>query len=309
MGSGHDHGGESRLLQRKALWTALILNASYFVVELIGGIAFNSLALLADAGHMLSDVAGLIIALVAQALIARPASDRYTFGLQRAEVLGALANAVTLLAVVGWIFFAGIRRLMDPEPVQGGALLVVAIVGLIVNAGSAVIILRARGRSLNMQGAFVHMASDALGSVAVVVAAIAVMGWGATWVDPVASLVIGVLIVGATWRLLRDTVHVLMEGTPRDLDIEGIQASMAGDGAISEVHHIHVWNLASDTPALSAHVVLNQGTSLHEAQTHGARIKESLHDRFGIDHATLELECHPCDDGSDASPEPTTNRQ
>ncbi|MPZ92584.1 MAG: cation diffusion facilitator family transporter [Actinobacteria bacterium] len=294
MTDTHEHGSDLRQAQRRALWVALAINGAYLGVEIVGGIAFNSLALLADAGHMLSDVVGLGIALIAQGLLSRPASARHTFGFQRAEVLGALANAVTLVAVVGWIFFEAAGRLSDPEPIEGAGLLIVAVVGLAVNVVSAVILARARGHSLNMHGAFLHMASDAAGSVAVIIAAVAVIVWDATWVDPLASLAIGLLILWATWGLLRDTVHVLMEGAPKNLDAEEVEEVLASQPSVGSVHHLHMWNLASDTPAMSAHVVLLEDESLHQAQIRGDELKALLHKRFGIEHSTLELECHPC---------------
>lgn len=299
MPDGHGHGSDLRDAQRRALWLALAINAAYMVAEVVGGLVFNSIALLADAGHMLSDVAGLGIALIAQSLMVRPASARHTYGLQRAEVLGALANAVTLVAVVAWVFFEAVRRLIEPEPVAGVGLLVVAILGLAVNAGSALLLWRAGGRSLNMRGAFIHMASDAAGSVAVIAAAVAVIGWNATWVDPLASMAIGLLILWATWGLLRDAVHVLMEGSPRDMDSGAIEDAIAADEHVESVHHLHLWNLASDVPALSAHLVLAGDASLHDAQGWGDEVKEMLHDRFGIEHATLELECHSCKEEHD----------
>lgn len=288
------HGFDVRSSQRRALWIALVINAVYMVAEVIGGLAFNSLALLADAGHMLSDVVGLGIALIAQGLVTRPASARHTFGFQRAEVLGALANGAILVAVVGWIFFEAATRISDPEAVAGTGLLLVALVGLAVNVVSAVVLARARGRSLNMRGAFLHMVFDAAGSVAVVVAALAIIGWGARWVDPVASFVIGGLVLWATWDLLRDSVHVLMEGAPSGLDAQQVERALAAQGGVESVHHLHLWNLASDTPALSAHVVLGEDDSLHDAQNRSDVLKGLLHERFGIEHATLELECHPC---------------
>jgi cobalt-zinc-cadmium efflux system protein len=296
MAEGHIHSSDPRRAQRRALSIALVINASYMAIEVVGGLAFNSLALLADAGHMLSDVVGLGIALLAQGLMTRPASARHTFGLQRAEVLGALANGATLIAVVGWIVLEGVSRISDPEPIAGRGLLAVALVGLVVNVVSAGILARAPGRSLNMRGAYVHMASDAAGSVAVIVSATAVLAWDATWVDPLASFVIAALILGATWSLLRDAVHVLMEGAPRDLDANQVERVLAAQSGVTSVHHLHLWNLASDTPALSAHVVLGGGDSLHAAQERSDELKMLLHDRFGIGHATLELECHPCAD-------------
>jgi cobalt-zinc-cadmium efflux system protein len=288
------HHGVDRSLQRRALWVALGLNASYMVVEVVGGVVFNSLALLADAAHMMSDVVGLGIALFAQGLLSRPASPRHTYGLQRSEVLGALANGVALLAVVGWICFEALRRIANPVTIEGGGLLIVATIGLLINVGSAVILLRAQGRSLNMRAAFLHMASDAAGSVAVIAAGVGVLIWDVTWVDPVASFVVALLVLWATWSLLRETVHVLMEGVPKHMDVGEVEAALASQPGIQSVHHLHLWNLASDMPALSAHVVLADDETLHEAQERGDSLRAMLHQRFGIEHSTLELECHPC---------------
>lgn len=298
--AAHDHGGASHIQvtragQRKALWVSLLANGCFMVVEVVGGMAFHSLALLADAAHMLSDVAGLGVALVAQQLVDRRASARHTYGLQRAEVLGAQANGLTLLAVAGWVTFEAIRRIGEPTDVVGGGLLAVAIVGLAVNLGSAVMLARAGGRSLNMRGAFVHMAVDAAGSVAAIAAGVAVLVWDATWFDPAVSIVIAALVLWSAWGLLRDTTQVLLEGTPRGMHPDDVEAALAGCDDVEAVHHLHLWNLASDVPALSAHVVLRGEVTLHDAQQSGDRLKALLEDRFGIEHATLELECHPCD--------------
>ena len=306
QGSGHDHGGHaghshgvSRGMQRRALWISLAANAAFMVVELAGGFAFRSLALLADAAHMLSDVAGLGIALVAQRLLDRPATTRHSYGLQRAEVLGAQTNGLTLLVAAGWIVYEAVHRIGTPADVVGGGLLVVAAVGLAVNLGSAVLLARAQGQSLNMRGAFVHMAVDAAGSVAAITAGIAVVGWGAAWVDPVMSILIAALVVISAWSLLRDTAQVLLEGTPRGMDPAAVEAALIADADVETVHHLHLWNLASDVPALSAHVVLRGDLTLHQAQASGDRLKDVLGEEFGITHATLELECHPCQPSAD----------
>ena len=292
-GGGHAHG--SRAVQRQALWIALIANAAFLVVEFVGGLAFRSLALLADAAHMVSDVAGLAIALLAQGLVDRPATARHSYGLQRAEVLGAQANGLALLAGAAWIIYEAVRRIGTPHDVVGGGLLVVAVLGLLVNLGSAVMLARAQGHSLNMRGAFVHMVVDAAGSVAAIIAGIAVLGWGANWVDPVASIVVAAFVLVSAWGLLRDTAQVLLEATPRGMDARAVEIALADDEEVEAVHHLHLWNLASDVPALSAHVILHGEPSLHEAQASGDRLKVMLGERFGITHATLELECHPCD--------------
>ena len=295
----HAHSQVSRSTQRRALWISLVANGVFMVVEFFGGLAFHSLALIADAAHMLSDVAGLGVALVAQHLVDRRATARHSYGLQRAEVLGAQANGLILLVVASWVIYEAVRRIGEPADVIGGGLLVVATIGLLVNVISAVLLARAQGQSLNMRGAFVHMTMDAAGSVAAMVAGIAVVVWNADWVDPVASILIAVLVLGSAWSLLRDTAHVLLEGTPRGMDPESVEATLAADAEVEAVHHVHLWNLASDVPALSAHVVLRGEVSLHEAQASGDRLKDLLERRFGISHATLELECHPCDPAPD----------
>jgi cobalt-zinc-cadmium efflux system protein len=298
----HAHGSHShtrRSLQRRALWIALVANAAFMVVEVAGGISFRSLALLADAAHMLSDVAALGIALIAQHLVDRRATERHTYGLQRAEVLGAQANGLALVAVAGWIIYEAIQRIGEPSDVVGVGVVVVATFGLAVNVGSAVLLARAAGQSLNMRGAFVHMVMDAAGSVAAIVAGVAVIGWNADWVDPLASILIALLVLWSAWGLLRDTAHVLLEGTPRGMDPATVEAVLSADDQVEAVHHLHLWNLASDVPALSAHVVLRGEVSLHEAQASGDRLKAELEHRFGISHATLELECHPCDPAPD----------
>jgi cobalt-zinc-cadmium efflux system protein len=296
--SGHDHGhshGANRSLQRRALWIALVANAAFLGVEVAGGLVFGSLALLADAAHMLSDVVGLSVALVAQRLLDRPATARHSYGLQRAEVLGAQVNGLTLLVVSGWIVYEAAHRLGHPAEVTGGGLLAVAAVGLAVNVASAVVLARAAGDSLNMRGALLHMLADAAGSVGAIVAGVAVVVWGASWVDPVASIVIAALVLWSSWGLLRETARILLEGTPRGMDPDAVRTALSADPDVEAVHHLHLWNLASDVPALSAHVVLRGERTLHDAQATGARLKARLEAEHGIGHATLELECHSCE--------------
>jgi cobalt-zinc-cadmium efflux system protein len=294
---GHDHDhAVVRAGQRGALAVTLVINAAFLVVEVIGGIAFDSLALLADGVHMFTDVAALAVALLALRLTSRPSTARLTFGLERAEVLGALVNGLTLLAASGWIVFEAIRRIGDPADVEGAGVLVVASIGVVINLGSALVLLRSQGRSLNMRGALVHMVMDAVGSFGAMVAATAVLLWDATWADPVASLIIALLVVYSGFRLLADTVHVLLEGAPSGMDREEVEATLLAESGIDAVHHLHLWSLASDVPALSAHVVLAGEVSLHEAQQRGDDLKQKLATKHGIVHATLELECHPCED-------------
>ena len=293
---GHDHGS-MRGAQRHALILALVFNGVFLVAEVIGGIAFRSLALLADAAHMTSDVVALVIALAAQRLLDRPATTRHSYGMQRAEVLGAQANAVSLLAVAAWIVYEAIRRIGEPADVEGVGLLLVAVLGLAVNVGSAWMLARARGGSLNMQGAYVHMVADAAGSVGAIAAGIGVIVWDADWVDPVMSLLIAALVLWSAWGLLRDTAHVLLEGAPKGIDPHAVESAVVAHEDVEAVHHLHLWNIASDVPALSAHVVLKgEDVTLHDAQRTGDQLKAMLDERFGVEHATIELECHVCEE-------------
>ncbi|HWB71874.1 MAG TPA: cation diffusion facilitator family transporter [Egibacteraceae bacterium] len=289
-----DPPGAGTPAQRRALRVALALNAGFLVVEFTGGLAFDSLALLADAGHMLGDVGGLALALLAFQLAARPASQRLSYGLQRSELLAALANAVALVAATAWIAVEAVQRIGDPPPVQGVGLLTVAAAGLAVNLGSAVLVARSRDGNLNVQGALLHLLADALGSVGAIVAGVAVAGFGLAMADPVVSLVIAALILLSVWGLLREAVHILLEGTPRDIDPAAVAAALHAEPAVNRIHHLHVWRLSSGSVALSAHVVADQVASLHEAQLLADRLKALLVRRFAIDHATLELECHDC---------------
>lgn len=294
----HNHSQHTpitRRTQTQALWLALTANSALLFLEVAGAILFGSLALFADAAHLLSDVFGLFIAVGAHKLMMRPASARHTYGLQRAEVLGALANGVTLTAIVAWIIYESIQRLLDPPSVDGLGLLIVAVIGLAINAGSALLLHRERGDSLNMHGAFVHMLSDALGSLATVVAGVAVVVWGADWADPAASLLITIAVVWVTWGLLREAVNVLLEGTPRGLDHGDVADALDAEPGVKSVHHLHIWNLASDVRALSAHIVFEGPLDLHAAQNRSDELKTMLNHRFNIEHATLELECHNCE--------------
>ena len=290
------HGSPDRDRQRRVLWAVLAANAVYLVVEVVGGIAFNSLALLADGAHMASDVVALVVALLALSLMGRPATDRHSFGLRRAEVLGAQFNGVVLIGISILIVVEAVMRLGSPDEVHGAGVMVVAGIGLLVNLACALALARAEGHSLNMHGAFLHMAADAAGSFAALVAGFAAWAWGADRVDPVASIIVAGLVGWSAWGLLRDTTNVLLEGTPRGIEPDEVRAALAADAAVEAVHHVHLWSLASDEPSLSAHVVLRGEVTLHEAQEHGNELKAMLAARFGIQHSTIELECHACDE-------------
>ena len=280
--------------QRRALWIALGANALLMVGQVVAGIAFHSLTLLADAVHLVSDVSGLALAILAFRLAGMPATPRHSFGLQRAEVLAPLANAVILFAAAVWIFVEAARRLANPVHVDGLGMVVVASAGLVVNVGSSWLLGRVRGRSLNMRGAFLHLAADAVSSLGALVAGLVIVVWGADRADPIVALGVGMLVLWATWRLVVDSTHVLLEGTPKGIDPADVERALLAEGGVDDIHDLHLWSIASDVAALSSHVVLAAGSELtvHDAQARGERLKEMLDDRFGIQHATLELECH-----------------
>jgi cobalt-zinc-cadmium efflux system protein len=278
----------------RTLVLVLGLNLGFLVAELAGGLLFGSLALLADAAHMTSDVAGLLIALVAQRLLVRPPSDRHTFGLLRSEVLAAQANGVLLVASAGWVLVEAVSRVGAPPEIEGGGVVAVALGGLAVNLASAWLLFGPRHHDLNMRGAYLHMLADAAGSVAAVMAGVAAL-LGVYWVDPAASALVGVVVLWSAVGLLRRATHILLEGAPAHLDRGEVIAALEAEPEVTGVHHLHLWHLTSQSVALSGHVVLGGERTLHEAQRISDRLRRTLVDRFGIDHATLELECHDCE--------------
>ena len=284
---------DRRVRNGRLLGWVLAFNAGLMVAEIIGGIVFGSLALLADAAHMVSDVTGLAIAMVAQRLMSRGSSPRHSYGMQRLDVLAAQTNAAILLAAAAWVIFEAIRRIGAPPHIEAGGMLIIATLGLAVNIASVLILARSRTESLNMRAAFVHMAADAAGSVGVIIAGLAALG-SVLWVDSAVSLLIGVLIIYSGGRLLLESTHILMEGTPRNLDPDEITAVIAAIDGVEDIHHLHVWHLASDTIALSAHVVATGQPSLQEAQEISNRIRDEISEQFGIAHTTIELENDPC---------------
>lgn len=294
--TGHEfeHGADpGRAGQRRAVAWALGVNTALLVLEFAGGIVFGSLALIADAVHLVSDVAGLCIALLALVLTARPVSVRHSFGFGRAEVLAAQVSALMLLAAGGWILFEGVARFRDPVPVDGAGLAAVAAVGLVVNLGSAVLVHRAEGESLNMRASYLHLATDAAGSFGAVIAGLLILGFGWLRADSVVSMATALLVLWAGFSLLRNTTHVLMEGTPRGMAAEAVRSVMREVDGVADVHHLHLWDLASDVPALSAHVVVTGDPTLRDSQRTADRIRAALHNSFALTHITLELECAP----------------
>lgn len=273
---------------RGRLAAVLLVTAAVLVAEAVGAALTGSLALLADAGHVLTDTAGLAIALAAAMAAARPARGRRTFGNHRFEVLAATANAILLFAVGGYVLVEAVRRFDDPPSVPSLALLGFGLAGLAGNLVSLWILYPVRGRGLNVRGAFLEVLGDAAGSAAVVVAAlvIAVTGWQQA--DAVASLLIAALILPRTWRLFRESVDVLLEAAPRDLDLAEVRRHILAMAGVEDVHDVHAWVISSGLPALSAHVVMAPGTAYDGRLLD--RLGECVRVDFGIEHATFQLE-------------------
>ena len=283
--TGHDHAPSPAAPGvRTPLSGALIITVGMAAVEAVGGYVSGSLALVSDAGHMATDAAALGLALFADWIARRPPSRRASYGYARAEVLAAFVNALALLALVVFITVEAVRRLLMPEPVAGGPLLTIAIAGLIANLVVAWILSRSGG-SLNARGALLHVLSDVLGSVAAIVAGAVILTTDWTPIDPILSIVVALLIVRSTWRLLAQSIGVLMEGVPAHLDYDDVGRELSRVPGIAGVHDLHVWQMGADRVALSAHVALADGA---EWPVILARSQRALRERFGIDHVTLQ---------------------
>jgi cobalt-zinc-cadmium efflux system protein len=275
---------------RQALGWALGLNAGFLLVEVAGALWTGSLALLADAGHMLAHVGGLGLAFFATRLAARPPTPEKTFGYYRAEILAALVNALVLLGISAFILYEASRRFLDPPAVLGGPMLVIATLGLLVNLAGARLLAAGAGESLNIRGAYLEALLDALGSLGAIAAALIVLTTGWHLADPLIGAGIGLLILPSTWRLLRQTVNVLLEGVPPHVSLPEVAEAMRAVPGVRQVHDLHVWTLTSGKHAMSGHVVA-------EDLAEGNRILRDLHDllheRFGIEHTTIQLESAP----------------
>jgi cobalt-zinc-cadmium efflux system protein len=282
-----DQLAASRRSSRQRLALALVIAAVVLVVEVIGGLLTNSLALLADAGHMLSDVLAVSIALAAVWMAERPASSTRTFGFQRAEVLAAAANGGVLLLVAAYVFFEAAMRLGDPPEVESGPMLGIAVVGLLANVASGALLFPQQAQSINVRGAFYHVLGDTAGSVGVIVAGIVMLASGWYLADPLVGLLIGVLIVLGAARLLRESLSVLLEAVPAHIDVSAVEESLTSVAGVSGLHDLHIWTVTSGLVALSCHCEL---TGERETDRVLADLCDMLHERFEIHHVTIQPE-------------------
>jgi cobalt-zinc-cadmium efflux system protein len=269
------------------MWVALGINAAMLAVEAIGGVLTGSLAVLADAGHLLSDVGSIALALFAASLAARPAAGRMTFGYQRSEILAALVNGLLLVAVAIAIATAAIGRLSDPPQIAAGGVVGLGLLGLAGNLGATLVLARGEREDINLEGVLRHSAADALGSGGVVLAGAVVLLGGSAIVDPIVSLLISALILASSWRLIAEPLGVLMEAAPSGFDVDAVGAAICQEEGVSSVHDLHVWTVTAGFGALAAHVV---AASECDRDLVRRRIELLLHERFGIDHTTLQME-------------------
>ena len=295
----HDHGADHGHAHApkdfgKAFLIGVVLNASFVAVEAVYGILGNSLALLADAGHNLSDVLGLLLAWGASVLVKRAPTNRYTYGLRSTSILAALANAALLLLVTGGIAWEAVLRFRHPSEVAGMTVIVVAAVGVVINLATALLFMSGRKGDLNVRAAFQHMAGDAAIALGVVVAGFAILYTGWHWLDPAVSLVIALLVIFGTWGLLRDSVSLALDAVPPGIDFEKVRSFLASVPGVSEVHDLHIWGMSTTETALTAHLVCPQGF-LGDAKR--VEICEELREHFAIHHATIQIEIaeHTCE--------------
>ncbi|MGW1806004.1 cation diffusion facilitator family transporter [Streptomyces sp. NPDC002078] len=300
MGAGHDHGhahghapptATAAAAYRGRLRIALGITLTIMVVEIVGGLVADSLALIADAAHMATDAVGLGMALLAIHFANRPPSTNRTFGYARAEILAALANCVLLLGVGGYVLYEAIQRFVTPAETRGGLMIVFGLIGLVANSVSLTLLMRGQKESLNVHGAFLEVAADALGSFAVLVSAAVILTTGWQGADPVASLVIGVMIVPRTLKLLRETLDVLLEAAPKNVDMAEVRAHILALDGVEDVHDLHAWTITSGMPVLSAHVVVSSDVLSavgHEKLLH--ELQGCLGDHFDVAHCTFQLE-------------------
>ncbi|MDT9689953.1 cation diffusion facilitator family transporter [Streptomyces sp. P9(2023)] len=300
MGAGHDHGhshggppptGTAAAAYRGRLRIALAITLSVMVIEIIGGVVSDSLALIADAAHMATDAVGLAMALLAIHFANRPPTENRTYGFARAEILAALANCLLLLGVGTYVLYEAIQRFIEPAETRGGLTIMFALIGLVANMISLSILVRGQKESLNVRGAYLEVLADALGSVTVLVSAGIILATGWQYADPIASIVIGLMIVPRTLKLLRETLDVLLESAPKGVDMAEVRAHILALPGVEDVHDLHAWTITSGMPVLSAHVVVDQAaldSVGHEKMLHD--LQGCLGSHFDVEHCTFQLE-------------------
>lgn len=297
---GHAHDHTAGANARSLTW-ALALTSIYLAAEVIGAFVFNSLALLSDAAHMMTDVAALAIALLAIRIGQRPADDKRTFGYKRFEILAAAFNALLLFAVAIYVLVEAVQRFREPEAVQSTGMMIVAAIGLAVNLISMRLLTAGKDASMNVKGAYLEVWADMIGSIGVIAGALAIRFTGWTWVDPVVAIGIGLWVLPRTWVLLRDTINVLLEGVPGGIKLPELRGAIAGVPGVAGVHDLHVWSMATEEVNCTAHVTLTEGADPDAIRK---AVADTLDNRFGIEHSTIQTEgaAEACEDNGHLHP-------
>lgn len=303
-GHGHDHGhahghalhehggGYGRLFA-----IGIVLNLGFVIVEAWFGWKTGSLALLADAAHNLGDVGGLVLAWAAWAAARLPASEHKTYGWQRGSILASFINAVVLLVAMGSLGWEALGRLRDPSPLAAGTVMAVAAVGVIINAATAMLFMRGSARDINIRGAFLHMAADALVSLGVIIAGALYLWQGWAWIDPLASIIIALVVIIGTWSLFRQSLHLLFDGVPEHIDLQAVRATLTALPGVVAIHDLHVWAMSTAEPALTAHLVCREDTVIGNVLREA---RQQLHAHYAINHVTLQVEHEACTSDCDA---------
>ncbi len=310
--AGHSHGHDhaTRLASeggRRDLLIALFITVLMMIAEAVGGILSNSLALLSDAGHMLTDNLALLLSFFAMKFATMPATERKTFGFYRLEILAALLNGIILVFISIYIVYQAYLRLVHPQPVQGGLMLIVAVIGLIANIIGALFLFKHSHTSLNVRGAYLHILGDALSSVGVVIGGGIIIYTGWYLIDPILSILISLVIIYGSWNLVTESVNILLEAVPSHINIETVAAEMAKIEGVREAYHIHIWTITSGVYAMSAHVLVNDQL-VSGSRNISDEIRDLLSRKFNILHSTIQLECERCDTAAVCSL-PSTNRR
>lgn len=294
--------GRREAPDRRALLAALGIIGAFFIIEGVGGYLTNSLALMADAGHLLTDVGALLLALGAMWLAGRPVSEQRTFGFHRVEILAALVNGVTLWGVAGYIGYQAYHRIIEPPEVNSLPMVLVALVGLLAQVGVALMLARSSRQSLNVRGAYIHVATDAVQSVGVVVAGLLMLFFGWFLADPIISVLTAVLIAYSGARIVRQASHILLEGAPSHVDVAALRRVMEALPEVERVHDLHTWTITSGYDAMSAHVIIREGATAHRTREILSQLRHLAAQRFGIAHVTIQVEEHDLECAEDHAP-------
>lgn len=293
---GHSHSHSYKDVTGKRLLATSLLNIIFTIVEIVGGIVSNSLSLLSDALHNLADSSAIFVAYIAHLISKRKPTARKTFGFRRFEILAAFLNSVLLIGICLYLFVEAYRRFVHPEPIKGLVMLVVAVVGLLANLASVLILQRDKSRNLNVKAAYLHLMGDTLSSIAVIVGGIFIWLFEIYWLDPVITVAVSLYIIWHTWHVLKESVDILMQGTPPGLEVEEVKSFIESDPRIRNVHHIHLWRLDDQRLHLEAHIIVAQDIMVSTAGQLRDELVERLHEKFAITHTTLQMEYDTCTD-------------